>query len=452
MILKKITDPRHLSNLEIAFQAIMANTMRSVLTALGIIFGVAAVIAMMAIGRGSEKEILNQLELVGVNNIEIKPIVNQEEGKTSDKDKEGEMKKFSKGLDMQDVVSIQKVIPNITSISPEVEYNTTAIYDSKYRSIKLIGIQNDYFKLSNIELYKGHLFTKPQLDKGLAVCIIGNGIYKKFFTGIDPIGQYIKVGEQWLKIIGVTKEKHISDQAMQNLGIRNFNMDIYTPIQTLFIRYENRGLLKVDESFGDGVFVFINGEEEQKKKPTSYHQLDKLVLAVNDAKYLSQTADVLNRMLKRKHNEVVDYEIKIPIQLLQQQQDTKDIFNNILLVIAFLSLLVGGIGIMNIMLASVLERTKEIGTRLAIGAKKTDIINQFLFEAVLISLTGGILGVILGIVISVLITTIFDVETIISVSSIIVSFFVASGVGLIFGISPATKAANKNPVESLRYE
>lgn len=446
-------DPRNLSNLEIAFQAIMANKMRSILTALGIIFGVAAVIAMMAIGQGAKKEILDQLELIGVNNIVVTPITEQNEGKLNEAENERSLKKFSKGLDMQDVYSIRKIIPHIKNISPEVVYNTAAIYRSKYRSVKLIGVQNDYFKLSNIDLYRGNFFAPSQSKKGLAVCIIGNGIYKKFFTGIDPIGEHIKVGDQWLKIIGVTKEKKISDHARESLGIRNYNMDIYTPIQTVFIRYENRGLLKADDSEGgDGMVFYINGEEQGSQRPKSYHQLDKLVLGVNDVKYLSQTADVLQRMLQRKHNDVIDFEIKIPIQLLQQQQDTKDIFNNILFAIACISLLVGGIGIMNIMLASVLERTKEIGTRLAIGAKRSDIISQFLFESILISLSGGIIGITFGVGASWIITSFWDVETIISYPSIIVSFAVATGVGLIFGISPARKAALQNPVESLRYE
>ena len=192
--------------------------------------------------------------------------------------------------------------------------------------------------------------------------------------------------------------------------------------------------------------------EESDQTIKNYHQLDRLVIQVYNADQLSATADVINRLLKRKHNNVVDYEISIPVQLLQQQQDTKEIFNFVLSAIAGISLLVGGIGIMNIMLASVLERTKEIGTRLAIGAKKNDIITQFLFEAVLISLSGGIIGVILGILSSVFISRFADIETMVSYGSVFLSFGVASSIGLIFGISPARKAANQNPIESLRYE
>ena len=176
------------------------------------------------------------------------------------------------------------------------------------------------------------------------------------------------------------------------------------------------------------------------------------MVQVNESSVLSATADVISRLLKRKHNQVVDFEIIIPQQLLEQQQRTKDIFNLVLSAIAGISLLVGGIGIMNIMLASVMERTKEIGTRLAIGAKKRDIINQFLFEALLISLGGGLIGIILGVLASHLIAQFAEIETVVSAGAILISFGVASATGLVFGLSPARKAAEKNPVESLRYE
>ncbi|MCT4622290.1 MAG: ABC transporter permease [Schleiferiaceae bacterium] len=445
---------KYINNFNIALEAIMANKLRSLLTGLGIIFGVAAVITMIAIGRGAKQEILSQLELIGVNNIVVTPIFEQEEGETSEEETDETKKKtkrFSKGLDLKDVESIEKVLPNIKATSPEIVFGINAIYDGKFRSTKLIGVASDYFSISNIEIHQGEGFSQYQHENAQAVCIIGSGIEKKLFTGKDPIGEFIKCGEKWLKVVGVTKEKVISDKSMENLGIRNYNMDIYTPINTLLVRYENRGILAAERanSFsGDGFFI----SEEADQTIKNYHQIDRLVVQVVDAEQLSETADIVNRMLKRKHNNVVDYEISIPIQLLQQQQDTKEIFNFVLSAIAGISLLVGGIGIMNIMLASVLERTKEIGTRLAIGAKKADIINQFLFESVLISLSGGLIGVILGVLASYFVSTFADIETVVSYGSVFLAFGVATGIGLIFGISPAKKAAQQNPIESLRYE
>ncbi|MGB0177350.1 MAG: ABC transporter permease, partial [Owenweeksia sp.] len=326
---------------------------------------------------------------------------------------------------------------------------TFVINQGKQRSAKLIGVTPAFFDISNIRIRKGQHFSSFQIENAEAVCIIGSGVQKKFFTGDDPIGKQLKVGNQWLTVIGVTAEKIISDKAIDNLGIRNYNMDIYTPIETVLIRYKNRALLLAGEQRRR---MRSDNEEEEKSTSFNYHQIDRMVVQVENSEYLNASAEVISRMLKRKHNNVVDFEITIPQQLLEQQQKTKDIFNLVLMAIAGISLLVGGIGIMNIMLASVLERTREIGTRLAIGAKRSDIISQFLFEALLISLSGGVIGIILGVVSSYLVSEFTNIQTIISFWAIIASFVVSSATGLIFGLSPAYRAAKQNPVESLRYE
>lgn len=440
--MKKLFSERDLINLQIAFDALLANKVRSMLTALGIIFGVAAVITMLAIGKGAKEEILSQIELVGVNNIEIKPIVEQKEEEVGEETEEENESKFSKGLDLQDANGIEKILDNVKTISPEILIDTYVISNGKRRTAKLIGVTNNFFTVANIHLEKGQLFNEEQLRDAAAVCIIGSGVEKKFFTGKSALGQNIKCGNQWLTVIGVTEGKRINKKAQENLGIRDYNMDIYTPLNTMLVRYENRGTLMASSGRG----------RRQSESDFNYHQIDKLTVQVQESNALSASAEVISRYLKRRHNEVVDFEIVIPEQLLEQQQKTKDIFNLVLSAIAGISLLVGGIGIMNIMLASVLERTREIGTRLAIGAKKEDIIRQFLFEALLISLSGGLLGIILGGLASFVISEFSDIKTSVSLMSILISFGVASATGLIFGISPARKAAMQNPVESLRYE
>tara|TARA_R110002096_G_scaffold74101_1_gene175589 strand:+ start:138486 stop:139835 length:1350 start_codon:yes stop_codon:yes gene_type:complete len=443
--------PRNSINLKIAFEALLANKLRSILTALGIIFGVAAVITMLAIGKGAQEEILNQIKLVGVNNIVIKPIIEQVDEDLLDADEKGEKTKFSKGLDLKDVTSIQKVLPTVSQISPEIIIDTYVINNGRRRSAKLIGIETSYFDISNIAIDKGKMFSSWQMENAEPVCIIGNGLKKKFFTGTTALGKKIKCGKQWLTVIGITEEKAVSKKAQDNLGIRDYNMDIYTPIRTVLVRYNNRAKLKADLGGEDE-----DDEDEESSKtvivPFNYNQIDRMVVQVEDSEYLGSTAQVISKLLKRTHNNQVDFEISIPQQLLEQQQKTKDIFNYVLIAIAAISLLVGGIGIMNIMLASVLERTKEIGTRLAIGAKKEDIISQFLFEALLISLSGGLIGIIFGILASFLISSFSDIITEVSPIAILVSFGVASLTGIIFGISPAKRAAQQNPVESLRYE
>jgi putative ABC transport system permease protein len=449
---------RVLANIHIATGAVIANKMRSLLTALGIIFGVAAVIAMLAIGNGAQQEILQQIKLVGVNNIVIKPIVEQQEEKIDAQDGKKDKKKFSPGLTLRDVNNIKSTIPGIEKISPEIIIDTHVIRGGLRRSAKLIGIVPSYFDIYNFSLNDGKVFNNEQQRLGLPVCVIGNSIKTKFFPTENPIGKTIKVGQHWLTVIGTLNERLISSSAISKLGIRDFNMDIYVPLQSVLIRYKNRDKLTGEqlrlEAMRSQGNVFgaaaIDQQSELEKK--NYHQLDRLVIQVNNTQLLGSTAEIISRLLERKHYNVIDYEIEIPELLLKQQQRTNDIFNYVLGAIAGISLLVGGIGIMNIMLASVLERIKEIGLRLSIGAKKSDVVQQFLFEAMMISVSGGLIGVTLGITLAYIVSTFAEIPTIITFSSIILSFGVAAAVGLIFGIAPARRAASQDPIMSLRYE
>ncbi len=455
---KKLID-RYLANFYIALEALLANKLRTLLTALGIIFGVSAVIAMLAVGNGAQQEVLEQIKLVGVNNIVITPIVEQVEEEVEDVEYANTEKvQFSPGLTLQDVQNIQETLPSVSEISPEIILETTLITNGKRRSAKLVGIQPSYFDIYNFTLAEGSMFNERQLKFGDQVCIIGRGIQSRFFSKADPIGKYIKCGPHWLKIIGVMEERLVSQSSISKLGIRDFNMDVYTPIQTVLTRYKNRALVTAEmikQNASSRRFSFFGGgddSENQRPVDKNYHQLDKLVIQVEKTELLNASADVIARMLERRHYGMIDYEITIPELLLKQQQRTKDIFNIVLGAIAGISLIVGGIGIMNIMLASVLERIKEIGLRISLGAKKTDIVLQFLFEAVLISLSGGLLGVILGVSLAYLIASIAEIPTIVSPASIAVSFLVAAGVGLIFGITPAKRAADQDPIACLRYE
>lgn len=451
----KLISPRQFVNLQIAAEAILANKVRSLLTALGIIFGVGAVIAMLAVGNGAQQEILEQIKLVGVNNIVITPITEQREGKAEEQQQEEQKTKnqFSPGLTMLDMESIKAVVPNITHISPEIVIETNVVYGGIKRSAKLVGVEPAYFEIFNFELETGRMFNQQHTRLGMPVCIIGRGVQAKFFPSQNPIGKYIKCGPHWLQVIGVLENRSVSSGSLQKLGIRDVNMDVYTPLKTTLMRYRNRALVTrsaVERAANER--NNNNNEEPAEKKQDNYHQLDRLVVQVSATATLSSSADVIARMLERRHYQVVDYEISIPELLLKQQQRTKDIFNIVLGAIAGISLVVGGIGIMNIMLASVLERIKEIGLRLSLGATKTDIITQFLFEAVMISLSGGLVGVILGVSMALLISGVADIPTIISFGSIALSFGVAAGVGLVFGIAPARRAAQQDPITCLRYE
>jgi putative ABC transport system permease protein len=439
------------SNFNEAYWFIKTNKVRTFLTALGIIFGVASVITMLAIGNGAEKEILSQLELVGVNNIVVTPLPDLEdetESESEDETKNNESKKFSKGLDILDALSITKTIPSVKIVSPEIILDTYVINDGKQNSVKLIGVSPAFFNVSNINIEKGNIFTNYQINNAMPVCVIGKKVEKKLFTGESALGKQIKVKDVWLQVVGVIEEKLISDKAQEDLGIRDLNQDIYIPIKTFLVRYRDRKIIT------DNLEANRNNQNGPKERIArgNYHQIDKLTIQVFNSNELKATAEVLSKLLKRKHNDVLDFEISIPIQLLKQQQKTKQIFNIVLSIIAGISLLIGGIGIMNIMLASVLERTKEIGIIRAIGATEEDVILQFLSESVLISVGGGIIGIIVGIIGAYVIEIVSGIETVLSLNSILLSFFIAVIVGLVFGIFPAKAAANKKPIQALRSE
>jgi len=452
---------RYQHDMRIAVESILSNKLKSILTALGIIFGVAAVISMLAIGKGAQQEILDQIKMVGVNNILISPIVQETE--SSSEESERQLNKFSRGLTLLDVDAIRSTIPAVQRISPEISFNSTIVLSGMRYTAKLVGVSNDYFELYNLPLAQGMFFNDYQEEYGIQVCIIGANIRAKFFSQIDPIGQYLKFDNVWLKVIGVLEKTNVSLTGFEEKGVNVYNDNVYIPIKTMLMRYQNRALVNTKlatqatsmQIFGGGgghsARVVVSSSDASASE-TNYNQLDKIVVQVSETEQLTPTTEVLSRMMLRRHSNVKDFEITVPELLLKQQQRTKDIFNIVLGAIASISLIVGGIGIMNIMFASVMERIKEIGTRMAIGAKKKDIVVQFLSEAVLISVTGGFIGIFLGIILAVAIQKIAGITTIVSLFSVVIAFGVSAAVGVIFGYSPAKRASERDPIESLRYE
>jgi putative ABC transport system permease protein len=440
-----------------ALEAVGHNTLRAALTSLGILFGVASVITMLAIGKGAEEEILEQMKLLGSNNVIVTPLVEQKEEKAKDEGTK-EPKKFSPGLTEHDARAILSVVPNVNTTSSEVVYQTLITREGRRRSGKVVGVDTTYFDLFNLAVAEGKRFAPIQVADGAPVAIIGHGVKSRFFTTEEPIGKPIKVGNVWLTVVGVLEDRKLSDQTSQKLGIRDANMDVYVPLSTMLLRYRNRSLVteqdvqQASRQFNDDPNANANEDAEQRAERINYHQLDRVIVRVSDSKYVTGVADVLQRMLSRRHNQVIDFEISVPELLLKQQQHTKNIFNGVLAAIAAISLIVGGIGIMNIMLASILERIREIGVRRAVGASQRDILAQFLSEAVLISLAGGVAGIILGGILSFGIERVAKIHTIVSALSVFIAFGVSITVGIVFGIVPAWRAAKQDPVVCLRYE
>jgi probable ATP-binding/permease fusion ABC transporter len=429
----------YLHDFEIAVESIRGNKLKSFLTALGIIFGVAAVISMLAIGSGAQREILEQMKQVGVNNIVINAVEVVQENNLDEGNSRNKVRKYSPGLSLRDLKSIKAILPSLRYVVPMVQYQGILQTSRRRLQGEVVGITNDYFALYNIAPAFGCTFSPLQEDEGAQICVIGKEVRSRLFGQISPLGKSLKFAGLWFKVVGILDDAPISGTDT-GLGPVNSSSAIFVPIQTLVRRYKSRAT-RVDLQM-----------DEEERSTTQQAQLDRLLLQVSETRLLEPTAEVLNRMLARLHSNVEDYKVVIPEQLLKQQQRTSSIFNWVLGAIAGISLLVGGIGIMNIMFASVMERIKEIGTRLAIGAKRADIVAQFLLEAILISVSGGFFGIVLGIGLSLLITQFAGIETIVSWYSVFVSFGVSVTVGLIFGMAPARRAAQRNPIESLRYE
>ncbi|MCB0856085.1 MAG: ABC transporter permease, partial [Bacteroidetes bacterium] len=331
-------------NFLIAIDAISQNFLRAVLTSLGIVFGVASVIAMLAIGRGTQEKILVQMNTLGANSIIINPIIEQEEGDVEEEEgnpDERQPNRFTPGLSMLDAKSL-KNLPHVKSVSPEIELETVATRVGRKRSVKIVGITPAYFEDSDFHLTEGTLFNQDHMLLSSPVCIIGYGVKAKFFATEEPIGKQIKCGKHWLTIIGVLEPRNISKEVRDELGIRNYDLDIYLPIQTVLLRYKNRSLVT---RTGITRAAWENDEQAEDAPPPNYHQIDKIVVKVTDTQYSRRLAEILNRMLARRHNKVVDFQIIVPETLLQKKQENIDLFNWVLRAIASISLLVGGIGI-----------------------------------------------------------------------------------------------------------
>lgn len=393
--------------------------LRSFLTMLGIIFGVGAVVAMLSIGEGARLEALAQIEMMGVNNIIIK------DAELKDEKLINARQGFSEGLTPDDAEAIESIIPQVISAVPVRKDEVDISFKGEKIKGNIIGTTSAYFKVQNTSLQRGRIPDDNDLEDALRVCAIGYGIKKALFPFSDAVGNDVKIGNIWFKVVGEFERKNISSREIGGFQVRNFNDDVIVPL-TCSEKYFTQGSLQ--------------------------SPLDQIIVNVEKGADIRSIGNILSRMISRRHHEQNDFKVIIPEELLKQSQSTQRIFNIVMGTIAGISLLVGGIGIMNIMLSSVLERTREIGIRRAVGATQSEIMGQFLTEAVALSFSGGIIGVLLGIGLAKIITFYAGWITIVSMISVFSAFGVATGVGLIFGIYPARRAASLHPIEALRYE
>lgn len=421
----------------IGISGLKSNKLRASLTMLGIIFGVASVIAMMSIGEGAKQEALQQIELMGTNNIIIQRVPIKQAAVKS-------KAMFSPGLSLDDARSIKALVPSIEYVTPQREMDKKVISGSTIIDARIIGTTPDYPQTYNSRVRDGRFFREFHLSSYSNVCVIGWDIKEKLFKFENPMDKMIKIGDLWFDIIGVMAPKNVTSTGT-SFGIRDFNEDIYVPLATMLYKMEP------PPPEGSGIIYYYPGMQ-QPANVIDRNSVDELTAKVEDSDQLNTAAYLVEKILERRHYAIKDYDVILPEALLAQKQKTQRIFNIVMGAIAGISLLVGGIGIMNIMLASILERTREIGLRRAVGATRVDVVIQFISEAVTISVAGGLLGIALGFLLTSLISTYADWKTIISLSSVVLAFVISVTTGLVFGIYPAKQAAEKNPIESLRYE
>jgi putative ABC transport system permease protein len=407
-------------NLNIAKLGLIDHKFRSFLTMLGIIFGTASVIAMVSIGEGAKKQAISKYKDLGINNIIIR------DKDLTDPELEAVRLKFSQGLSIKDAEAILEIVPGVSDVAPQSEAKMEAKYADKSSKVTVIGITPAILKILNYQTDKGQFLNDDQYQRQLKVCILGSAAARSLFGYDDPISQSVKLGDQWFEVIGVMQNKALFTETVGELAARDLNNDVYIPLSTFTRRIPR------DNQFSS----------EVKQLTVKLDKSDRLV----------ESAAVVRSILSRRHFNNDDFSIIVPYELLKQEEKERRIYNLLLASIAAISLVVGGIGIMNIMLASVLERTNEIGIRRAIGGKKSDIMSQFITEAVVLSISGGIIGVILGITLSLGISLVTDVHTSLTFYSIIIAFSFSVIVGITFGYLPAKNAANLKPIESIRHE
>jgi putative ABC transport system permease protein len=312
--------------------------------------------------------------------------------------------------------------------------------------VRVVATLPDWVKSSSIEVENGRFINDYDNENFSQVCVLGAKAKRNLFAFEDPLGKLVRIGDFDFTVVGVMADKYIGRGKVEGLELRNFNEDVYVPFNTAVKKFDR--VMGGGITSGAGFFSIESGEEEKFNTP----EIDQLTVTVTDLKYILPLTRLIDRTLSRRHGEIDDYEIVVPESLLRQTEKTQQIFNIVMGAIAGLSLLVGGIGIMNIMMATVLERTREIGVRRAVGATRQDIMRQFLIEAVMICLIGCVIGVGLSLMISKAISFYAGWPTIVSIFSIILAIGVSTAVGIVFGLYPAAKAARLDVIEALRYE
>jgi putative ABC transport system permease protein len=424
---------RFFNTLILAVRNLTLHKLRMLLTALGLIFGVASVIAMLAVAEGASAEAQRQIADLGATNVIIrssKPVETLNPSR-----EQGDSLVFRYGLTHKDFERIIRTIPTVVAATPLREFRKNVRHFDRELEARVVGANPDCLAVTAQSIGEGRFINDVDVAVAANVCVLGAELSEKLFPFGDPLDQSVRLGEShYYRVVGVTRHKTPSAGSGSSLAAQDLNKDFYIPITT-------------DRARNGELIV----SEKQGQLSAERIELSQITVAVGSMDDVKRTAEALKSLLKQFHAKE-DYTITIPLELLEKAEATKRIFNLVLGSIAGISLVVGGIGIMNIMLATVSERTREIGIRRALGAKQRDIVFQFLIETLVISASGGLLGVALGVAVPPLISRASGIPAVIRPETPVVAFVIALAIGLVFGVYPARRAAQMDPVEALRAE
>ncbi len=411
-----------LPDLRLGFENLRAHKLRSLLTMLGMIFGVAAVVAMLSIGAGAQQEVMAFIEQLGVRNLIV------EAREAPDQQALQKIRKLSAGLSFRDFRMIEANLEGVSASSARKRFTPSKLLPRPLADAPMVyGVNPGYVAIANLQVVTGRFFDEAEAEAAAPVAVLGEAAAASLFGAEDPVGRHVKVNDQWFQVIGVAGPQLTVQADVGGLPAQDRNNLVYVPLFSAIFRLED-------------------GQTRQKD------EIDGIYLQMQPGADIPAGAALLRGLLNVAHREAGDFTIVSPAELLAEQRRTQRIFEMVMVAIASISLLVGGIGIMNIMLASVMERTREIGVRRAIGARRKDVIRQFLTETTIISLAGGILGIVVGVGLSQAIGQLAGWSTIVTTSSIVLAFVVSVTIGLVFGLYPAVRAARLDPVKALHYE